>query len=271
VTSSVGASGLARRLARIVDPHGPTFMLPIDDALISGVSGALIAPDMLVSAAVDGNATSILGFPGALRVCPPALPVGLVQNLTASTVLMDHTRKVLVGSVSDAVANGADGVAVHVNVSAEAEQIMVATLGAVAVECRTMGMPLFALAYPRRSGQMGDDNYLQLREQEPIEYARLVAHCARIAVELGADVVKVPWPGSASLLTQVVDATFGTPVLVAGGTRTTDAEAWQIAADSVTAGACGVAFGRHTFMRPVEDVSLFVEKTLTAMRVAAGR
>lgn len=261
--------GKDRRLRRIMGGSGPTYVLPLDDGLISGPRGGLSDPSKLVDLAIRAGATSVLGYPGVLRCCSAALgEAGFIQNLTCSTTLSHHVDKVLLSGVEGAVRNGADGVAVHVNFTAETESAMLANLGRVAEECHRVDFPLFVLAYPRRAGDDGDDNYKSL---PPEAYTELVAHCARVAVEVGADVIKVPYTGSAESLEIVIAAALDVPVVIAGGVPMEDEGAIAAAVEAVKAGAAGVAYGRQTFMRPLEDISGFVAEVLTAMELESAR
>lgn len=262
--------GTAVRIGRILASAAPTFVLAIDDGLISGPRGSLTDPRDLVRSAIDGGATSVLGYPGCLRHCASNLcGAGYVQNLTASTTLAHHTRKMLVSSVEDALRNGADGVAVHLNLSADSEPNMLANLGSVGEQCRHFGVPLVVIAYPRRDAAGRDDNYETLRSESPEEYTALVAHCARIAVELGADAVKVPWTGSSESMSEVVRAALGAAVLLAGGPPVEDEEAVSRARAAIRAGAAGVAYGRQTFLHSADEVPGFVQTVLAAMTDAA--
>lgn len=70
------------------------------------------------------------------------------------------------------------------------------------------------------------------------------AYLARIAAEVGADIVKVIHPGSRDGLGQVVDG-CPAPVLLAGGTEAEDeARGAELAADALAAGCRGLVFGR---------------------------
>lgn len=260
-------AGLSRRMARILGHGRPLFVFPIDDALISGPTGSLREPRQVVKSVLAAGAQSVLGYAGALRWCARDLHgAGFIQNLSASTIRSRHTDKVIFGSVTDAVRNGADGVAVHLNVSSQAEPEILRDIGRVAAECRSFGMPILVISYPRRRGELDkDENYLELRSSEPSAYATLVAHCARIAAELGADIVKVPFAGSVELMSEVVNSTMGVPVLVAGGVPASDDTAVSMAVDSVLAGAAGVAFGRQTFKKPATEAGAFTSRVLRAM------
>jgi class I fructose-bisphosphate aldolase len=71
-----------------------------------------------------------------------------------------------------------------------------------------------------------------------------IAHAARIALEMGADILKVPYTGSVDHFKSLVERT-PIPVVVLGGTDMRDTRhVLQTARDSVDAGGKGVVFGR---------------------------
>ncbi|TDD27886.1 hypothetical protein E1218_08810 [Kribbella turkmenica] len=72
----------------------------------------------------------------------------------------------------------------------------------------------------------------------------------RIAADIGADVVKALWNGSAESFQPVAETCFA-PILVAGGPGGEDGTATlRLAEDSIAAGAAGVMFGRRVFRAP---------------------
>lgn len=74
--------------------------------------------------------------------------------------------------------------------------------------------------------------------------AAVAAYLARLAAEIGADIVKVVHPGSREALAQVVDG-CPAPVLLAGGSEAEDPERGDaLAADAVATGCRGLVFGR---------------------------
>ncbi|QYM63827.1 MULTISPECIES: class I fructose-bisphosphate aldolase [unclassified Microbacterium] len=69
----------------------------------------------------------------------------------------------------------------------------------------------------------------------------------RISADIGADIVKVIWNGSVERFAPVAQTCFA-PILVAGGPGgESPEETFQLAADSIEAGAAGVMFGRRVF------------------------
>ncbi len=133
------SDGKTVRLARII-PGVRTVMVPFDDDLINGPYAGLADPVTRAREVALGGADAVLGFPRLLtQYAGRGVRLPFVANLTASTVLGLHTRKVAVSSVERAVRQGCDGVAVHVNVSDHHEPDMLATLGAVAEDCERWG------------------------------------------------------------------------------------------------------------------------------------
>lgn len=243
--------GLARRLARIFRRKGDRALgVPFDDLLISGPVGALQRFEEIVRQVAASKIDFTIGFPWFFQRFGSTLAdTAWIVNLTASTVRSHHTRKVIVGTVEDACAIGADAVAVHVNFTDDAEAEMLATLGAISRDCRRLGMPLLALAYVRKKGVDGDENYFSLRDKDPEAYADLVAHACHAVVELGANIVKTQYTGSIASFERVLRSVAPTPVIIAGGPPKEEAVALKLASDALEAGADGLCFGRNTYCR----------------------
>jgi DhnA family fructose-bisphosphate aldolase class Ia len=244
--------GMQRRLHRLVPSNRPALWLPLDDGLISGPEEHLRDARELLQDHVLDHVTAVLGFRGVLEAARDQLIARpMVMNLSASTTLAEHTRKVPVGSVADAIRADADAVACHVNFTSPYEVEQLEMLSRRVGEAQAFGLPVVAFAYPRTRRPDGvDENYLDLRERDPEEFTRLVRHCVRAAVELGASIVKTIFTGSAETFQTVVQSAMGVPVLIAGEKLTDEDEAIRKAQLAVRAGAAGVAYGRQIFARP---------------------
>lgn len=227
----------------------PTIILPLDDGLITGPLGVLTDTASILGDGLLQQVDAILGFRGLLSSYERQLShVPFILNLSASTALSNHTTKVPVTSVEAAVRLGAEAVAFHINVSDESEGQMLEAAGHVIDRAEAAGMPVVVIAYPRRGAAAGDDNYHELRADRPEAYAGLVCHVVRVAVEIGASVVKTVYTGTEHSFAQVISAACGVPVLMAGGPPVEDDQAIRNAVTAVRAGAAGVAFGRQVFM-----------------------
>jgi len=133
--------------------------------------------------------------------------IGLILHLSASTSIgPDPNEKVLVNTVTNALKMGADAVSIHVNIGADSEARMLADLGRIAVECMEWGMPLLAMMYPR--GKKIENEY-------QVDYVSLAA---RVAAELGADIVKTVYTGDPDSFREVTRG-CPAPVVVAGEAR----------------------------------------------------
>jgi fructose-bisphosphate aldolase/2-amino-3,7-dideoxy-D-threo-hept-6-ulosonate synthase len=112
---------------------------------------------------------------------------------------------------------------------------MLATLGSVAWECDSLGMPLLAMMYPRGPNIKNPHD------------AELVAHAARLGAELGADVVKTNYTGDADSFREVV-AGCPVPVIIAGGPKADTArDVLRMVHGSLKAGGAGLSIGRNVF------------------------
>ncbi|HEX5202817.1 hypothetical protein ACFQS1_20785 [Paractinoplanes rhizophilus] len=244
--------GSRRRLRRLVPGDRPALWLPLDDGLISGPEDHLRDVRTLLHCDVLEHVTAVLGFRGVLVAAHEALlDTPFVMNLSASTTMGEHTRKVPVGRVRDAISAGADAVACHVNMTSPYETEQLEMLGRRVDEAQEYGLPVVAFAYPRGRAEDGtDDNYIAMRSAEPEKFTALVRHCVRVAVELGASVVKTIYTGSEETFGSVVESAMGVPVLIAGEKLTDEGAAIEKARGAVKAGAAGVAYGRQIFARP---------------------
>jgi len=124
---------------------------------------------------------------------------------------------------------------VHINVGAQSETQMLSDIGKVSESCMEWGMPLLIMAYPR--GPSITDSF------DP----KAVAHAARVATELGADVVKCSFTGDFDSFSRVVEGALA-PVLIAGGPKMdSDREILEMVETSIAAGGHGVSMGRNVF------------------------
>ncbi|MEX0613769.1 MAG: hypothetical protein WD229_16740, partial [Pirellulales bacterium] len=244
--------GAARRLGRLLNhATGKMLLVPFDDSLIAGPRGGLENMEAKLRLVFETPPDAVLGFPGLfVRNGHIVARSAWILNLTASTTVGTHTRKVQVATVQQAIALGCEAVAVHVNVTSRYEPEMLETLGRVVGEANGQGMPVLGIVYPRSEGADGsDDNHTVMRDANAVEYAELIAHSCRLAVELGVDLVKTQYSGHPETFRQVVQAASPVPVLIAGGPMVSEKDACRLARDAMQSGAAGVSFGRNVFGR----------------------
>lgn len=234
--------GKTIRLERILNRKTQrAIIIPMDHGVSVGpINGIIDMRETIVDMANSG-VDAVLMHKGLVRCGHRASgrDVGLIVHLSASTSLSPLSNsKTLVGTVEEAVRLGADGVSVHVNLGDTNEREMLADLGKVARSADEWGMPLLAMIYAR--GPRVDNEY------DPA----LVAHCARVGVELGADIVKVPYTGDIESFSDVVSGCC-VPVVIAGGERMESTrQILEMVHDSLKAGGAGISVGRNVFQHP---------------------
>lgn len=235
-------------------------IVPMDHGVTVGPIAGIENMREMVDFVARGGADAVLGHQG--------LPlhghrqygkdVGLILHLSGSTVWgPDPNAKVLVNTVERAIKTGADAVSVHVNIGSLEESEMLKDLGKVSEEAAEWGMPLLAMMYTRGPN---------IENEHEVEY---VKHAARIAAELGADLVKVSYTGDVEGFSEVVNG-CPIPVLIAGGEKMdTDRDILTMVEEAMQAGAAGVSIGRNVFQHKnpqamLEAIAKIVHEDKTA-------
>ncbi len=238
--------GKAIRLERIINRDTErTIVVPMDHGITVGPISGLEQTKDRVNEVAEGGGDAVLMHKGLVRCGhrERGRDIGLIIHLSASTKHSPSTNtKTLVGSVEDGIKLGADAVSVHVNLGDDQEQQMLADLGRVASSANEWGIPVLAMIYAR--GPQVKDAY----------DSEVVAHCARVGEELGADVVKVSYTGDMDSFGKVVEGCC-VPVVIAGGPKMDSRkDLVRMAHDSVQAGGAGLSVGRNIFQdeNPVE-------------------
>ncbi|MGD9662878.1 MAG: 2-amino-3,7-dideoxy-D-threo-hept-6-ulosonate synthase [Porticoccaceae bacterium] len=231
--------GKSIRLERIVNRDtGRCIIVPLDHGVSVGPIAGLTDVRDTVTSIVEGGANAVLMHKGLVPCGHRARgrDIGLVVHLSASTNLSPFPgAKTLVCSVEEAIQLGADAVSLHLNLGDESERDMLAGMGQVTREAAHWGIPVLAMVYGRGPKIAS--------EFDP----EVVAHCARAGMELGADLVKVPYTGDPESFARVVEGSC-VPVVIAGGPKTPTTRAFlQMVHDSVQAGGSGLSVGRNIF------------------------
>lgn len=230
--------GKAVRLERIIDRNTKnTIIVPMDHGVSSGPIEGIVGIRSAIDDVAEGGANAVVLHKGMVKAGHRGRgkDIGLIVHLSASTDLSPTKNdKVLVCTVEEAIKLGADGVSVHVNIGADMEREMLKDLGYVAKACEEWGIPLLAMVYGR-----GKD----INQYDP----KVIAHCARIGAELGADIVKVPYSGDPESFRLAVEGS-PVPVVIAGGPKMkTEREVLEMVKGAMQAGARGLSVGRNIF------------------------
>jgi class I fructose-bisphosphate aldolase len=217
---------------------GRIVILPLDHGVSCGPIAGLTRMERTIAMGVQGGADAMVLHKGMLRHLEPIdrpLP-GVFLHLSASTQLGPAFHsKVTVGTVEEALRRGADGVSMHINLGDSREPDMLRDLGAMGAACADWHLPLLVMAYVRGS------------HAPSLVPDAAIAHAARIAAELGADIVKIPPPADLDVMAAIASGA-SVPVVVAGGSRKLAAPEFLAQMERyLAAGARGVAVGRNVF------------------------
>ncbi len=263
------------RLHRILYEHGlqnGTLMaLPVDQGLEHGPidffpNPPSADPDFQWRLAVEGNYNAIACHYGLARkyMHRYAGQVPLILKLNGKTNVPsdDEALSTFTGSVEEAVALGADAVGYTLYVGSPRQDEDFLQLQHIREACEHYGMPLVVWSYPRGRAiaEKGGRNSL---------YA--VDYAARLALELGADIVKLNIPKQSDrdadqpdvyreidydygeAARRVVRSTGRTMVLFSGGSKISDEDLLKKARTAMEAGSTGLIFGRNMWQRPFDE------------------
>ena len=223
------------RLARILN-EGKMLCIPMDHGISNGPIKGLEDIHSVIYECSSAGLTCVLVNKGIIKSMPRPPNIGIIAHFSASTSIGPApNRKILIGSVEEAIRLGADAVSLHINIGSKEEPEMLQKLGIISDKCDEWSVPLVAMMYPR------GENIKNPHDPE------IVAHAARVGAEAGADVVKTVYTGDPASFRRVVRG-CPVPIVIAGGPKAnTDREILEMCEGAMMAGAKGVTFGRNIF------------------------
>jgi class I fructose-bisphosphate aldolase len=279
------SQGKRTRLWRLLYAHGPAngtlMVLPLDQGLEHGPTDFFPNPAALDTSfqfrlAIEGRFSAIaLGVGLAEKYMGhDAGRIPLILKLNGKTNIPDDAEAVspAFASVEDAVRLGADAVGYTVYVGSPRQDVEIREYGKVRQECERFGMPLVVWAYPRGRDVEAKGGKGTLFAQD---------YAARVAEELGADVVKLHEPAedpgaspepydslredARARLRRVVRSAGRVMVLFSGGVKQDDdAAVLRKVKLYMESGATGVMFGRNMWLRDF-DAALALTRRVHAI------
>jgi class I fructose-bisphosphate aldolase len=259
------------RLWRMLYAHGPRngtlLVLPLDQGLEHGPGDffpnpAALDTEFVFRLALEGDYSAVaLGIGLAEKYMKEYCGrIPLILKLNGKTNIADDAEAVSppCATVEDAVRLGADAVGYTVYVGSPREDVGIREFREVRQQAERLGMPVVMWAYPRGRA-------IEARGGKGTLYAQ--DYAARVAEELGADVVKLHEPEqnnercpepyrslrepAAERLRRVVRSAGRVMVLFSGGVKQDDdAAVVRKLTRYMEAGATGVMFGRNMWLRP---------------------
>ncbi len=264
------------RLHRILyeygNKNGTALFLPIDQGLEHGpvdffANPDSIDPDYQLRLAEEGGYSGIVFHIGLAQkyMKKYAGKVPLILKLNGKTAIPSdkYAFSPQTASVEDAVRLGADAVGYTLYVGSPAQGEDFIQFMQVREEAERYGMPVIVWSYPRGEA-------IEAKGGRDSLYA--VDYAARVANELGADLVKLNMPefdekkmeqcpkpyntlklSSEEAIRKVVESAGKTMVLISGGSKISDEDLIEKARICMEAGVTGLIFGRNMWQRKHDD------------------
>jgi class I fructose-bisphosphate aldolase len=286
--------GKRARLRRLLFEFGPgkgtLLFLPIDQGIEHGPrdffpNPASKDPEYQFRLAAEAGYSAIACQIGLAEKYYPdyagQVPLILKVNGKTDVPPSDRALSTTNSSVEDAVRLGADAVGYTMYLGSPRQDEDLLQLRGVRRDCDRFGMPLIVWAYPRgeaidRKGGAGSFY--------AIDYA------ARMAMEMGADVVKLNMPkidpdkdkdapapyneggfSQEDAITHCVESAGRSLVVLSGGSKIDDEQLLQQTRFVMEAGGSGVIYGRNVWQREWSEALDIIEQIKEIMLANVAR
>lgn len=257
------------RLQGLLQTYGKTILLPYDQGLEHGPRDFFKAPFAedpmhIIEIAKKGRYNAIAMHVGLARRYFKNMynQVPLILKVNGKTEIPSDAEPLspITATISEALELSAIAVGYTLYIGSPRQDEDIEQLTYVREEAHRAGLPVIVWSYPRgrEIEAKGGKNSLYA-----VEYA------ARVASELGADMIKVNVPSlkkdpatpapyrdfETDLLEavrRVISTTGGVPVIFAGGEMVSDEDLLEKASICIRAGGSGFIFGRNIWQRPLD-------------------
>lgn len=245
--------GKELRMNHLFHPHSKRMVLiTMDHGVCVNPMPEISRPAELVEQFVEGGADAVLVTPGiAKRIYTRLLGsrtcLMMRMDGTATSIGPDLTNDALICTAEGALRLGADAIATLGVIGVERESELSHKIAMLAVECDALGMPVVAEMVPaeKLAYMYADKAARQWPSQKEV-----IKYGARVAVELGADIVKGFYTGDKDSFREVLDY-CPAPYLVLSGPAAGDPEVFLgFVKDAIDCGASGVSVGRNVWTYP---------------------
>ena len=230
---------LEERLERIL-PGGKGVWVPLDHGISNYPEDGLERTNSIIRELIQAKVDAIVVHKGILSHQMKLRNWdGFVCHVSASTIHGGNRshEKVSIATAEECLDRGAIAVSGQINIGDLSEADMLIEIGDLTTDAWALGLPVLGMMYPHGPNMKIDTS----------DKTNGVAHAARLAWEIGCNVVKVPWTGSVESFRLVTDA-VPIPVLIAGGPKGSSfVELLKIVEMSIQAGGSGVCIGRRIF------------------------
>lgn len=271
------------RLQALFQTYGKTIILPYDQGLEHGPRDFFTArfaenPLHIIDLAKKGNYNAIALHIGNARRYFKEMynQVPLILKVNGKTEIPSDEEPLspITATIDEARQLSAIAVGYTLYIGSPRQDEDFEQFTYVREEAHRAGLPVIVWSYPRghEIENKGGKNSLYA-----VEYA------ARVAAELGADMIKVNVPNlkkNSSIpapyrdfdidlqeaIKRVIGTTAGVPVIFAGGEMVSDEDLLQKATMCMRAGASGFIFGRNIWQRPLDKALEITKKIKDVIR-----
>ena len=222
--------GLKNRLSRIIKTDGRTVMLAVDHGYFLGPTSGLEDAEKTIKPLLP-YADALMPTRGIIRTSvSSSTETPMVLRVSGGNSILDEdlSNEGLTVSMEDAVRLNVAAVAISIYVGSPNQKETLLNLTKLVDEGHRYGIPVLAVTAVGKS--MGRD-------------ARYLALCCRIAAELGAHFVKTYYCDGF----EKVVKTCPVPIVMAGGKKLPEMEAFELTYNAISRGAAGVDMGRNIF------------------------
>ena len=270
------------RLQRLFQTYGKTMILPYDQGLEHGPRdffNARYAEDPLhiIEIAKKGNYNAVALHVGNakryFKYMYNQVPLVLKVNGKTEIPSDEEPLSPITATIDEALQLSAIAVGYTLYIGSPRQDEDIEQFTYVREEAHRAGLPVIVWSYPRgrEIEAKGGKNSLYA-----VEYA------ARVAAELGADMIKVNVPSLKKnddipapyrdfqtdlldAIKRVISTTGGVPVIFAGGEMVSDEDLLEKAKLCIRAGGSGFIFGRNIWQRPIDkalDIARKIKETI---------
>jgi class I fructose-bisphosphate aldolase len=230
-----------------VTRNGNALILAYDHGLEHGPSADFssvpdtLDPEQVFDIATHDAVTSLAVQKGVAETYYPSYDddVNLLAKLNGTSNLwMGEPHSPQNWTVDYAAELGADAVGYTVYSGSNHEKEMYEDFRDVQEKAHSeYDLPVVMWSYPRGQGLKNDTK------------ESVIAYATRIALEIGADMAKVKYPGSREAMEWAVQSGADMPVVMSGGSKVSDYEFLSSVEAVMDAGGSGLAVGRNVWQR----------------------
>ena len=238
------------RMARLFNSKSKRMVLiTMDHGICCNPMKEIEDPVAVVRQIVKGGADAVLLTPGIARCAYKEL-VGKETSLmvrvdgTATSIGPDLTNDELICSPEGALCMGADAVATFGVIGVPREAQLSHKISEAAESYERLGMPMMTEMVP---AELLKHQFEDRAERRWPSDPEIVKYSARVAAELGADIVKGYYTGNPETFREVIKY-CPVPYVVLGGPASNDPEVLlKFIREAMDCGTVGVSMGRNVW------------------------